>query len=452
MKNRFSSPFLLTALLGNLCLAACGSASAGANDRDGIQLLERARATRQEAESDLAKTRLRHTEERKELARQLQQAYERLEAARRREHDNRARLEAVTKELSNLQQSRPLGEAGMESLIRQAVFVLNVQADGSRSEKEIEDTLAAALSRRFEGLAKAVRMSSSTERIVDRNGAHAEVPVLRLGAFVAYACGRTPASCGLLQPVADGPPLVVGPELNAESTALLQSAAQGTVTRLPIDVDGSLPERGPKAGQTLQSWMAAGGMFMYPIVMVALMGMVLTLERLVYLTLTRKPPDLLEKVLESIRRDSLEEARARTQTARGPTARVIRAAVKAHGSSLAERETAMESALLAEAPRIERSLTLIGALASVAPLLGLLGTVSGMIATFNTISAVGTGNPRLLSGGISEALITTQFGLMVGIPLLLVHAWLSRWAERREAMLEYDAIQAFGLQKQEPKK
>jgi biopolymer transport protein ExbB len=67
-----------------------------------------------------------------------------------------------------------------------------------------------------------------------------------------------------------------------------------------------------------------------------------------------------------------------------------------------------------------------------------------MIATFDTISAAGTSNPRLLSGGISEALITTQLGLIVAIPLLLAHAWLSRWVRRREAMLEHNAILAFG--------
>ncbi|MBM4020017.1 MAG: MotA/TolQ/ExbB proton channel family protein [Planctomycetes bacterium] len=109
----------------------------------------------------------------------------------------------------------------------------------------------------------------------------------------------------------------------------------------------------------------------------------------------------------------------------------------------------METALLAEAPKLERSLSLLAALAGVAPLLGLLGTVSGMIATFDTISAAGTGNPRLLSGGLSEALITTQSGLMVAIPLLLVHAWLRRWVERREVMIEHQAVQAFGLGEQD---
>jgi biopolymer transport protein ExbB len=190
-------------------------------------------------------------------------------------------------------------------------------------------------------------------------------------------------------------------------------------------------------------------MFVYPIIFVAALGAVLVLERLRYLLSTRRSPALIGGVLERLEQGDERGAREVLADAQGPTARVMAAGVEARGKSEEERETAMESALLAEAPRLERSLSFLAALAAVAPLLGLLGTVSGMIATFNTISTAGTGNPRLLSGGISEALITTQFGLMVAIPLLLIHAWLQRWVERREAMLEYDAIQVFGLEHHE---
>ncbi len=81
-------------------------------------------------------------------------------------------------------------------------------------------------------------------------------------------------------------------------------------------------------------------------------------------------------------------------------------------------------------PELNRNLSVIAALGSVAPLLGLLGTVSGMIATFNVISAIGTGNARPLAGGISEALVATEAGLLVAIPGLLLSASLSRRASR----------------------
>jgi biopolymer transport protein ExbB len=90
----------------------------------------------------------------------------------------------------------------------------------------------------------------------------------------------------------------------------------------------------------------------------------------------------------------------------------------------------MSQALLSFRNRIESNLSLLGLTAAVAPLLGLLGTVTGMIKTFQIISLHGAGDARTLSGGISEALVTTEFGLVVAIPALLAHAWLNRRAKR----------------------
>ena len=80
--------------------------------------------------------------------------------------------------------------------------------------------------------------------------------------------------------------------------------------------------------------------------------------------------------------------------------------------------------------------------AAVAPLLGLLGTVTGMISTFDVITVFGTGDPKLLSGGISEALITTQLGLSVAIPTLLAGNLVSGWAEQIRSGMERAALQA----------
>ena len=76
--------------------------------------------------------------------------------------------------------------------------------------------------------------------------------------------------------------------------------------------------------------------------------------------------------------------------------------------------------------KLQKWLPFIAVTAAIAPLLGLLGTVSGMISTFSALSVVGTGDPKLLSGGISEALVTTLFGLVVAIPALILHSLLSR--------------------------
>ena len=91
-------------------------------------------------------------------------------------------------------------------------------------------------------------------------------------------------------------------------------------------------------------------------------------------------------------------------------------------------------------PYIRRSLSTIAILAAVAPLFGLLGTVTGMITTFHVITLHGTGDPRMMSGGISEALVTTMLGLAVAIPIMLVHTFLSRRVDHIVGDMEEQAV------------
>jgi len=93
----------------------------------------------------------------------------------------------------------------------------------------------------------------------------------------------------------------------------------------------------------------------------------------------------------------------------------------------------LEEALLRELPGIRRGLPLLAVLAGIAPLLGLLGTVAGMIETFQAITLFGTGDPKLLSSGISQALVTTELGLVVAIPLVLLRSLI---ATRSNALIQ----------------
>ena len=94
---------------------------------------------------------------------------------------------------------------------------------------------------------------------------------------------------------------------------------------------------------------------------------------------------------------------------------------------------------MVERARLDRSLAVISSLAGVAPLLGLLGTVIGMIETFNVISIFGTGNAKAMANGISVALITTETGLLVAIPGVFLASMLLRKAKRFKMQLEEDA-------------
>ena len=100
----------------------------------------------------------------------------------------------------------------------------------------------------------------------------------------------------------------------------------------------------------------------------------------------------------------------------------------------------MHEAIIVEVPPLERHLAILAVGAAVSPLLGLLGTVTGMIHTFSLIAVFGSGDPRLLSGGISEALVTTEAGLAVAIPLVLLHAFLSRRVRAIADGLEKSAV------------
>ena len=100
----------------------------------------------------------------------------------------------------------------------------------------------------------------------------------------------------------------------------------------------------------------------------------------------------------------------------------------------------MDEAILKNTSPLEKGIGTIRLLAAVAPLLGLLGTVTGMIATFQSITLFGTGDPKLMAGGISQALVTTVIGLICAIPLLLLHNFVSTRSKDLIRILEEESV------------
>lgn len=99
----------------------------------------------------------------------------------------------------------------------------------------------------------------------------------------------------------------------------------------------------------------------------------------------------------------------------------------------------LDEAILREIPKIERGIVTLAIIAAITPMLGLLGTVSGMIETFQSITLFGTGNPKLMSGGISKALVTTELGLAVAIPIMLIHSAISSKSNRLVQILDEES-------------
>ena len=197
---------------------------------------------------------------------------------------------------------------------------------------------------------------------------------------------------------------------------------------LPVDLSKGEVIGGLNTRQDLLAWLRSGGFLVWPILLVGLVAFLLIIERFVFLIRTQANSDrLLNRVRELTSADQWQECQQYCQRhAKSSVCRVLGAGIGNFGASREIVENALQEAIMRELPRLERFLSTISVLAAVAPLLGLLGTVSGMINTFQAITVHGTGDPRMLSGGISEALITTQLGLMVAVPVLLFHHFLER--------------------------
>ena len=186
----------------------------------------------------------------------------------------------------------------------------------------------------------------------------------------------------------------------------------------------------------------AGGPMMWPIILCSVMAMAIILERLWTLQDRRvMPAGLGTKLRALIAKERLSEQAVQALAAGSPLGRVLAVALQ-HGHRphdvVVERLQDTGRHVVLE---LERFLTTLGTIAAVAPLMGLLGTVSGIIKSFNAITIVGLGDPRALSGGIAEALICTAAGLGVAIPSLVAYRHLRSRVDRIAVAIEKEAMQ-----------
>ncbi len=172
-----------------------------------------------------------------------------------------------------------------------------------------------------------------------------------------------------------------------------------------------------------------GGAFMYPIALVLVIGLAITVERLFLLRrAARENRALWEQLQPLIERKDFDSAEQLAKGSDSAVGRVLGAALehaRTHGASRAELELAVEESLMEVTPIIEKRTHYLATLSNMSTLLGLLGTVIGLISAFSALAkADALEKADLLSAGISEAMNCTAFGLMVAIPFLLIHAFL----------------------------
>lgn len=193
--------------------------------------------------------------------------------------------------------------------------------------------------------------------------------------------------------------------------------------------------------ETLWEHMQKGGPVMVPIFALAAAALLVALWKWLGLMLLRRPSRReVAALLAAVEGGDRSGATAVAERMRGPVGTMLAQAVAHLGEPRELIEEVMFETVLKTRHRLQRMLPFLAIAAASAPLLGLLGTVTGIIHTFKLITVYGSGDVKYLSAGISEALITTEFGLIVAIPSLLLHAWLARKARAVVGDMEATAL------------
>ncbi|VAW80010.1 Ferric siderophore transport system, biopolymer transport protein ExbB [hydrothermal vent metagenome] len=170
--------------------------------------------------------------------------------------------------------------------------------------------------------------------------------------------------------------------------------------------------------------VTAGGWLMAPIIACSIIAFAIIAERLWTLRIRRViPSDLAAQVWEWAKDKKLDMERMQTLRASSPLGRILAAGLVNRDASREIMKEAIEDTGRHVVHELERYINTLGTIAAISPLLGLLGTVIGMIKVFSAITTQGVGNPAALAGGISEALITTAAGMVVAIPTLMAYRY-----------------------------
>lgn len=189
-------------------------------------------------------------------------------------------------------------------------------------------------------------------------------------------------------------------------------------------------------------WFRRGGVFMYPLALCSIVGLAVIIERAVSLrratTDTRR---LVGTIIRSLRTQGIDAAFQACSAARGPVARILYSGLSRARGGPTQVERAIEAAGSIEVAFLQRGLLWLATVANVAPLLGFLGTVSGMIHAFATIAAADQITARLVASGIEEALITTEAGLCIAIPVQAFHNYFVGRIDRFITQMEEGALE-----------
>jgi biopolymer transport protein ExbB len=197
-------------------------------------------------------------------------------------------------------------------------------------------------------------------------------------------------------------------------------------------------------------WIIKGGPVMAPLLLCSVISLSIIVERGLSLRRHRiLRYDILQRIEELLRDRKIPEASTLCKRYPSSMTRILLAAILNHDKSRQEIKEIIEDAGRQEVPVLERYLTVLGTIASISVLLGLLGTVTGMIRTFNAIAALGYGHPEALASGISEALVATATGLAIAIPTLVMYNFFTSKVDSLVIEMEKNSLRMLSILKRD---
>lgn len=411
------------------------------------ELLQEVRQSRSQLSAENQERERRFVQNRNEQRNLLNQAREELAAAERRSDELTSQFNANELQLAELNDTlrTQLGNFGelfgvvrqvagdtvgliRTSLVtaqdpnREAVAERLAQVRGVPSMEDL-NALRALLTEEMVRSSKVARFDAN---VTKPDGTSAEETVVRIGVFNLISdngfLNYIPETQTILE-------LARQPQSRYVSMAAnLFEASPNTTVAAAVD-----PGRGSLLALLIQEpslaeRTAQGGVVGYVIIALGIVGLLIALVRWLYLTAVGI------KIRGQLKKDEAAE--------NNPLGRILKVYEDNPDADTETLELKLDEAILREVPKLETWQGAIKVIAAVAPLLGLLGTVTGMIATFQAITLFGTGDPKLMAGGISQALVTTVLGLTVAIPLVLLHSVV---ASRSKALIEVLEEQSAGI-------
>ncbi|HPN30004.1 MAG TPA: MotA/TolQ/ExbB proton channel family protein [bacterium] len=292
---------------------------------------------------------------------------------------------------------------------------------------------------------KSEEISFYNSEIFDKSGTKQNVKIARFGKLglfyknnsgaVGFA-GYSSAS-GYLYDI----PFSYGWKINSDLKEVFEIENNNSSSvPMPVDLTGGKLIEQFKSQKTVFESIKSGGLIMMPILLIGAAGFAIIIYKYIFLRNQIKHSiEERRKIVSLIENENFDKAIEYCGGRKNFISGIYYEGIKLRTSGKEAVENSMKEKIEAGLPQIEKYMSTLNIFAAIAPLLGLLGTVTGMISTFDAITVFGSGNPKLMSSGISEALITTEYGLIVAIPILFFASLLSDKIEELINVIENEA-------------